>query len=252
MPLIIGVTAGGVLVPVQVDANGVVSVSAAVSSLPSLPAGTNNIGDVDVLTLPALPAGSNNIGDVDIVSLPALAAGTNNIGDVDVLTLPSLPAGNNNIGNVDVVTLPALPSGTNEIGKIQARNYGYVAGSFQKDPIRIGYSGDKSQQVSELTHASGTRPLTGDTVPSGEIWVVEAISAVNVNKAATRILVYVVVNGIPMHLAEITTTFAGEFCFWSGAITLSYQDKVGASFYSTDANDDLYLRYHGRRIDIDQ
>ncbi len=36
----------------------------------ALPAGTNNIGDVDVLTLPALPAGNNNIGDVDIASLP--------------------------------------------------------------------------------------------------------------------------------------------------------------------------------------
>lgn len=38
--------------------------SVAVSSLPSLPAGTNNIGDVDVLTLPALPAGTNDIGNV--------------------------------------------------------------------------------------------------------------------------------------------------------------------------------------------
>lgn len=33
-----------------------------------LPAGTNNIGDVDVLTLPALVAGTANIGDVDIAS----------------------------------------------------------------------------------------------------------------------------------------------------------------------------------------
>lgn len=38
----------------------------------ALPAGTNNIGDVDVLTLPALPAGTNNIGDVDVLTLPAL------------------------------------------------------------------------------------------------------------------------------------------------------------------------------------
>ena len=59
-------------------------------SIASLPAGTNNIGDVDVLSLPALPAGTNNIGDVDVVSLPALPAGTNNIGDVDVLTLPAV------------------------------------------------------------------------------------------------------------------------------------------------------------------
>lgn len=35
-----------------------------------LGAGSNNIGDVDVLTLPALPAGTNNIGDVDIASMP--------------------------------------------------------------------------------------------------------------------------------------------------------------------------------------
>jgi len=103
----------------------------------ALPAGTNNIGDVDIITIPALvagtaligkvgidqttpgttngiqinaalPAGTNNIGDVDVLSLPALPAGTNNIGDVDVLSLPALPAGTNNIGDVDVLTLPAF------------------------------------------------------------------------------------------------------------------------------------------------
>ncbi len=89
-----------------------------VLTLPPLPAGTNNIGDVDVLTLPPLPAGTNNIGDVDVVSLPPLPAGTNNIGDVDVLTLPPLPAGNNNIGDVDVLSLPSLPAGNNNIGDV--------------------------------------------------------------------------------------------------------------------------------------
>lgn len=48
------------------------------------------------ITLPsALPAGDNNIGNVDVVTMPALAAGTNNIGDVDVLTLPADPLGAN-------------------------------------------------------------------------------------------------------------------------------------------------------------
>lgn len=48
----------------------------------ALPAGTNNIGDVDVVSLPALPAGNNNIGDVDVATLPALATGANVIGQV--------------------------------------------------------------------------------------------------------------------------------------------------------------------------
>ncbi len=59
----------------------------------SLPAGSNNIGDVDVLTLPSLPAGSNAIGK--------LAANSGvDIGDVDVT---SIAAGSNTIGNVGVV-----------------------------------------------------------------------------------------------------------------------------------------------------
>lgn len=61
---------------------------------------TVDTGAVTIST--ALPAGSNNIGDVDVLSLPSIPAGTNNIGDVDVLSLPSIPAGSNLIGSVDV------------------------------------------------------------------------------------------------------------------------------------------------------
>jgi hypothetical protein len=81
------------LTPVRVTAQQVIlagnspNTTTAVTVGAALPAGTNNIGDVDVLTLPALPAGTNNIGDVDIASI---AAGDNNIGNVDVLTLPNV------------------------------------------------------------------------------------------------------------------------------------------------------------------
>lgn len=52
-----------------------------------------------------LPVEQKSTGGAAHVYLPA---GTNNIGDVDIL---SIAAGDNNIGNVDVVTLPA-PLGT--------------------------------------------------------------------------------------------------------------------------------------------
>lgn len=81
---------------------------------------TANGLDVDVTRLPALPAGDNNIGNVDIVTLPTveLKAGTAtigklaansgvDIGDVDVVSLPALPAGTNNIGVVTPYALPA-------------------------------------------------------------------------------------------------------------------------------------------------
>jgi hypothetical protein len=50
-----------------------------VKAMIALPAGTNNIGDVDVLTLPALPAGTNNIGDVDVLTMPANVRTTDTI-----------------------------------------------------------------------------------------------------------------------------------------------------------------------------
>jgi hypothetical protein len=95
----------------------------------AIPAGDNNIGNVDVVTLPGtvqtdiatlkadlalikadistikttgtpvsveLPAGTKNIGDVDVLTLPNVTIGT----------LPALVAGDANIGNVDIVTLP--------------------------------------------------------------------------------------------------------------------------------------------------
>ena len=74
----------------KVDASGTV-----------LGAGTNNIGDVDVLTLPALPAGTNNIGDVDILSI---AAGDNNIGNVDIVTMPNVVIGSGTVTAVTSIT----------------------------------------------------------------------------------------------------------------------------------------------------
>ena len=59
---------------------------------------TNDAARTNLVT--PLPAGTNNIGDVDVLTLPPLVAGTANIGDVDVLTLPALPAGANEIGRV--------------------------------------------------------------------------------------------------------------------------------------------------------
>jgi len=59
----------------------------------ALPAGTNNIGDVDVLTLPSLPAGTNGIGKLT-------ANSGVDIGDVDVT---SISAGTNAIGNVGLI-----------------------------------------------------------------------------------------------------------------------------------------------------
>jgi hypothetical protein len=138
-----GVEAGALRVTVASDSTGVLSVDDNGSSLTvdvgtALPAGNNNIGDVDVASS-ALPSGASTSAlqttgngilttidadtgtiagavsgtemQVDVVA--ALPAGDNNIGNVDLAS--AIPAGTNNIGDVDVLTIAA---GTNAIGNV--------------------------------------------------------------------------------------------------------------------------------------
>lgn len=118
--------------------------SGTVAGSSSLPAGTNNIGDVDILSI---AAGDNNIGNVDVVTMPtvtvqdgggslsvddngssltvdgtvaATQSGTWNVGTVTTVSAVTaisnaLPAGNNNIGDVDVASIAA---GDNNIGNV--------------------------------------------------------------------------------------------------------------------------------------
>jgi hypothetical protein len=74
----------GDAIGLRVDANGALwtTVSGTVT------VGTHAVtqsGTWNVTVNAALPAGTNNIGDVDVLSLPALAAGTNAVGDVGII-----------------------------------------------------------------------------------------------------------------------------------------------------------------------
>lgn len=101
----------------------------------SLPAGTNNIGDVDVLTLPALPAGTNNIGDVDVLTLPA----TTNAGATAKTSDYDSGAG------TDTVTMfgLALPA-----------SGGAVQGGTATNPVRTDPTGTTTQPVSGTVTAN--------------------------------------------------------------------------------------------------
>lgn len=166
----------------------------------ALPAGDNNIGNVDVVssvlptgaateaTLTAikdttgikkitdqLPAGTNNIGDVDIAS--AIPAGSNVIGKVGidqttpgvtngVQVITSIPAGDNNIGNVDIVSTPADATH----GSANPAKAVLIAGSDGTNARRISTDANGVVQVQlfqttqDVTMlASAARTTSGDT-----------------------------------------------------------------------------------------
>lgn len=129
----------------------------------ALPAGTNNIGDVDVLTLPALPSGTNNIGDVDVLTLPALVAGNANIGDVDVATIAAgttIEAVGDVASDVPIAANPVTIGG-------RASNAAPTEVSADGDAVNLWLTRKGTVMVTDLPHAAldgAPYTLTGKTV----------------------------------------------------------------------------------------
>ncbi|MFZ5987192.1 MAG: hypothetical protein ACOYWZ_08745 [Bacillota bacterium] len=90
------------------NANATITNTVTIQGNVGLNAGSNNIGDVDVLTMPAVNATiTNTITETNSnaikTSLDTLDnAISGNEMQVDVLTLPSLPAGENHVGTVAI------------------------------------------------------------------------------------------------------------------------------------------------------
>lgn len=135
---------------------------------------TNGL-DVDVTRLPALPAGTNNIGDVDILSI---AAGDNNIGNVDVVTLPALPAGTNNIGDVDVLSVVPGTSATS-LGKAEdaahtTADTGVLALAVRRDTAAVGSDTDGDYSTLNVDASGRLHVNVGNTVTVGSHAVTNA------------------------------------------------------------------------------
>lgn len=118
--------------PVEItDADGSVAANiAAIKTAIEILDNTVSGSETQVDVVAALPAGDNNIGNVDIVTLPGTVASDitaiktaveilDNIvsgSEAQVDVVGSLPAGTNNIGDVDVLSIPRSQSGPAEPG----------------------------------------------------------------------------------------------------------------------------------------
>lgn len=137
-------------VKVQFGADGSATDASSAAPFPvyvvsALPAGTNNIGDVDVLTLPALPTGTNSIGGVTQGAGPSTAtqAGTSVTVGTSSTTLVSANASRKLL----------------VISNDHATNILYV---------RLGASAAVANQGIRLNAAGGSLTLRGDEY-TGEV-----------------------------------------------------------------------------------
>lgn len=125
----------------------------------SLPAGTNNIGDVDVLTVPTDPFGAN----ADAASATgSISAKLRFLAATGLAGMTSLPAGTNNIGDVDVLWPDELDydtgAGTDNravVGLVVPASGGAVPVGHATTPLRV---------FEQVSTAFSTGQATVDTV----------------------------------------------------------------------------------------
>ena len=134
----------------------------------------------------------------------------------------------------------------------QGMSRGWIGGAWQKNPIALGYSGDKTEEVSDTSASAGSNNLASTSVPAGEIWIIQAIIARDVDNAPTKIRLNVTVNSTGVVLKTETSPVTGIWVSWTGEVVLSEGDQVTVNFEGVTLNDDIYMRYHGVRVDIDQ
>ena len=136
---------------------------------------------VDVVAISAQSDGTY-IGDIKFGE--SLPAGTNNIGDVDVL---SIAAGDNNIGNVDIVSLPASTNTIEVVGDV-AEDYAaagnpVLTGGRHDASVRTLDDGDVGALALDPTGALYTREFLGQ---AGSILVTGTTNAVTTSVSGTK------------------------------------------------------------------
>lgn len=197
------------------------SVSAAtplpIVQIGATPAGTNNIGDVDVLTVPAplstagngtaatalrVTIASDSTGVVTLTG--SLPAGTNNIGDVDVLTVPAplSTTGNGTAATALRVTLASDSTGTTAVTQATAANLNaQVFGGAAHDAAVAG------NPLLLAGYASAAAPTSvtadGDAV---RLWALRNGALATVLTAGGALIGGDATNGIDVDVTRVTGT----------------------------------------------
>ena len=165
---------------------------------------------------------------VDVVA--ALPAGTNNIGDVDVLTIA---AGDNNIGNVDIVTLPATTvagatAKTADLDSGAGTDTVSIAGvAVAAAGGAIAITGDATNGLDvDVTRVTGTVTVDGSgvTQPVSHAALTELAAAIN---ASSQMDVNIAASAATLTVASHAVTNAGTFAVQVDAALPAGTNAIG-------------------------
>jgi hypothetical protein len=129
--------------------------------------------------------------------------------------------------------------------------HGYVGGAWQKNPLQLGYSAAIGQVKSNTNLAAGTNVLESDTVPVGELWVIQTITFAYVGTSPASVRTDLNNSIVGIALSDIQAPVSGMHYPLSGNWLIAPGGFFGWVVYGATAGDKLYGRGIGYRVDID-
>ena len=220
--------------------------------------GTGTSGRVPTTIAEELPAGTQNIGDVDVVSsaLPSGAATSANQ-STEITALQLIDDLRNALASVATDKLrasivDALVAGTARIGSVGEE--GYYNGAWQKSPLLLGYSARVFRTITNLNLAGGTEINNDTAVPAGEIWVIThlviAVGSTTITGLQARFIDGV--SGAAAILVDVPAPANGVWYDRQGYWIMQENDYLAVRTATGTAGDDVFLRGIGFRVDLDQ
>lgn len=126
---------------------------------------------------------------------------------------------------------------------IEARMHGWVNNGWRNNPILPGYSRIFSERIYEISPTTGTRYLSGTTVPNGEIWNLQNIAASNGTRSALYILFTITSAGTLCVFSQEWNVAAAHWVSHNVNFILQANDYVRCYFAGTQAGDLIDMRY---------
>jgi hypothetical protein len=232
----------------------------------ALPAGNNNIGDVDVVTLPAtiaLPTGAATSAkqDTQITAEQAVQTSVQIMDDWDetdrakvnpIVGQAGVAAGAGAVGaTVQRATLASDDPAVTSLQIIDNMISGNAAivNARGGDKI-IAYENTVEEYLTNLSLAAGTNNIDGAAVPAGEMWIVQAAGILDVNSIATKVDIVVRRGGNGYTLNEVASPGANKWSFWVGQVALKEGDLMRGHFEGATLNDDGVFYYLGYKMQV--
>lgn len=137
---------------------------------------------------------------------------------------------------------------TNDMGN----NHAWINGSWQKQPLLLGYSSILRSRTSNTNLSAGANTLTLGPVPSGELWVLTSIG-IQYGGTVAGVTMYVTLSDGTNLWSENSITSGKYYNFpGPGPVILEPGESISLHIYGATATDDARFHISGWIVETDQ